>query len=247
MVYMGGLTPDSDDPSNFLKIPNLVAAKRFGSALLARHGLCRSVKDALYTLARTGNPMEVLVEYCQLMRQRDVTGDAFTKTEEHHRDSIWITILENPAIKPMAEYQVRKWTKGKSFVDLLITDNKNHYTVIEFKNIQLPYLALMGEENIDKAERLEAMRLNKVLDLKFSGDKFRSGTIRNWIDGKGRDSKSGEVRKQLQSYIRALTVQEEIAGKDFRALAVVIVGSRQILVREMGRDGNWVSEFQLAK
>ena len=31
-----------------------------------------------------------------------------TKKEEHHRDSIWITILENPAIKPTAEYQVRK-------------------------------------------------------------------------------------------------------------------------------------------
>jgi hypothetical protein len=68
------------------------------------------------------------------MGQHDVTGDAFTKTEEHHRDSIWITILENPAIKPMAEYQVRKWTKNMGFIDL-ITDNKNHYTIIEFKNI----------------------------------------------------------------------------------------------------------------
>jgi hypothetical protein len=38
MVYMGGLTPDSDDPSNFLKIPNLVAAKRFRSALLDQLG-----------------------------------------------------------------------------------------------------------------------------------------------------------------------------------------------------------------
>jgi hypothetical protein len=98
MVYMGGLTPDSDDPSNFLKIPNLVAAKRFGSALLDRHGLYSSMKNALYSLARTGNPMNVLAGYCHLMRQRDVIGDAFKKTEEHHRDSIWFTILENPAI-----------------------------------------------------------------------------------------------------------------------------------------------------
>jgi hypothetical protein len=36
MIYMGGLTFDSDDPSNFSKIPNLVAAKRFGSAILER-------------------------------------------------------------------------------------------------------------------------------------------------------------------------------------------------------------------
>jgi hypothetical protein len=108
MVYMGGLTPDSGDPSKFLKIPNLVAAKRFGSALLERHGLSSSMKAALYTLARTGNPMGVLAGYCHLMQQRDVIGKAFKKTEENHRDSIWITILENPAIKPVAEYQVRK-------------------------------------------------------------------------------------------------------------------------------------------
>jgi hypothetical protein len=108
MVYMGGLTFDSDNPSNFLKIPNLVAAKRFGSALLNRHGLYSSMKDALYTLAGTGNLMDVLVGYCHLMRQRDVIGSAFEKTEENHRDSIWVTILENPAIKPMAECQVGK-------------------------------------------------------------------------------------------------------------------------------------------
>ena len=104
---MGGLTPDSEDPSN-LKIPNLVAAKRFGKALLDRHGVYKSMKNALDILAGTGNSMDVLVGYCHLMRQRDVTGNAFAKTEEHHRDSIWITILENPAIKPVAEYQVRK-------------------------------------------------------------------------------------------------------------------------------------------
>jgi hypothetical protein len=50
------------------------------------------------------------------------------------------------------------------------------------------------------------------------------------------------------SFARTLrvTVQEEIVDKDFRAFAVAIVGSRQILVREMDRDGEWVGEFQLA-
>jgi hypothetical protein len=43
--------------------------------------------------------MEVLIGYCHLMRQRDVIGNAFKKTEENHRDSIWVTILENLAIK----------------------------------------------------------------------------------------------------------------------------------------------------
>lgn len=247
MVYMGGLTFDSDDPSKFLKIPNLVAAKRFGSALLDRLGLYSSIKNALYTLARTGNPMGVLAAYCHLMRQYDVIGDAFFKNEGHHRGIIQVAILENPAIKPKAEFLVRKWTNDKGFVDLLITDNKKLYTVIEFKNIQIPYLGLTGEKNIDKAEQLEAMGLNKILGLKFSGDNYRSGTIRNWIDGKRKDSISGSVRKQLQSYIKGPTVQEEIADKNFRAFAVVIVGSRQILVREMDRDGNWVNGFKLAE
>ena len=104
----------------------------------------------------------------------------------------------------------------------------------------------MGLGGDDKAEQLEAMKLNKILGLKFKGDKFRKGTIRNWIDGKG-GPKSGEVRKQLQSYITGPTVQEEIADRSFRAFAAVIVGSRQILVREMDRHGNWVNKFQLAK
>jgi hypothetical protein len=108
MVYIGGLTFDSEDPSKFLKIPNLVAAERFGLAILDRYGLDDSMKDALHNLAETGNPMKVLAGYCVLMRQRDVVGDAFAKTEADHRDSIWVAILENPAIKPVAEYQVRK-------------------------------------------------------------------------------------------------------------------------------------------
>ena len=52
--------------------------------------------------------MDVLTGYCHLMREHDVIGKAFKKTEENHRDIIRITILENPAIQPVAEYQVRK-------------------------------------------------------------------------------------------------------------------------------------------
>ena len=125
------------------------------------------------------------------------------------------------------------------FIDLLITNTKDLYTLIEFKNIQLPYLGLNGENDIEKANQLEAMGLNKILELKFKGDKFRSGSIQNWIDG--------SVRKQFQSYITGPTVQKEIADKNFRAFAVVIVGLRQILVREMDMYGNWIGEFQLAK
>jgi len=90
------------------------------------------------------------------------------------------------------------------------------------------------------------MGLHHILDLNFKGNNFRS-TIHNWIDGeKSDDQISGSVRKQLQSYVLGHTVQKEIAGKNFRAFGVVIVGSRQMLVREMDRRGNWVNEFRVA-
>ena len=53
-------------------------------------------------------------------------GDAFAKTEENHRDSLWIAILENPAIQPKAEYQVRK---VRSLLALRITNVKLTYQV----------------------------------------------------------------------------------------------------------------------
>ena len=108
-------------------------------------------------------------------------------------------------------------------------------------------MGLNGDDNIDKAKQLEAIGLNKVLGLKFKDDQFRSGTIQNWIDGRGKSRNSGSVRKQLQSYIMGPIVQKEIADKNFRAFVVVIVGSCQILVHEMERHGNWVEEFKLAK
>lgn len=89
------------------------------------------------------------------------------------------------------------------------------------------------------------MGLDEILELTFKGDIHRSGTIRNWIDG-DYDPNSERVRERLQSYIASPTVQNEIVDKNFRFMLAVIVGLRQIIVREMDRHGNWVSEFQLA-
>jgi hypothetical protein len=126
--------------------------------------------------------------------------------------------------------------------------NENCYTLIEFKNIQISYLGLNGEDIFNKAKQLEAMELNQILGLKFKDNKWRTGiTILDWIDGKRKASISGNVRKQLQSYIAGETVQKEIIGKRFRAFAAIIIGSRHILVHEMDRHGKWVGEFQLAR
>jgi len=92
------------------------------------------------------------------------------------------------------------------------------------------------------------MTLKEILQLRFKNDQSRSGTIHDWFDGDDRiHGDYGKVREQLRSYIMGSTVREEIKGKNkFRAFAVVILGSRQILMREMSRDGMWVGEFQLA-
>jgi hypothetical protein len=91
------------------------------------------------------------------------------------------------------------------------------------------------------------MTLKDILKLRWTGDPPRPGTIEDWIDGDDYENEDyGLVREQLQSFIMSRTIQEEIVGKNFRAFAVVIVGSRHILMREMGSDGKWVGEFQLA-
>jgi hypothetical protein len=106
-------------------------------------------------------------------------------------------------------------------------------------------LELRGRDDVEKAQQLDAMGLDEILELTFKDDIHRSGTIRNWIDG-DYDPNSERVRERLQSYIVSPTVQNEIVDKNFRAVIAVIVGLRQILVREMDRYGNWVSGFQFA-
>ena len=91
------------------------------------------------------------------------------------------------------------------------------------------------------------MTLKDILKLRCKGDPSRPGTIEDWIDGDNHENKDyGVVREQLRSYITSYTIQKKIVGKNLRAFAVVIVGSRHILMREMGSDGKWVGEFQLA-
>jgi len=108
MVYAGGLTFDSEEPTKFLKIPNLVAAHRFGRAMLERLGILRTISIALGTLSTTGAPDQVLSGYLRLMRDRDVGEAAFLRSEEHYRDSLYAIMLNNPTITPHAEFKAKK-------------------------------------------------------------------------------------------------------------------------------------------
>jgi len=106
MIYAGGLTFDSEQPDEFLRIPNHITAHRFGKALLDRLGIYRTVAAALETLSDSGAPGQVLWEYLRLMRQRDVDDHAFKISEENHRDILWAVMLNNPALAAKAEFKV---------------------------------------------------------------------------------------------------------------------------------------------
>ncbi|KAF8536318.1 hypothetical protein BDD12DRAFT_807873 [Trichophaea hybrida] len=136
-----------------------------------------------------------------------------------------------------AGYQVSKQSEDDGFVDLLI-ESKTWYTVVGFKNIELPYLDLQGIKDEEMVQHLTDMSLTDILHLQFNKrDEFRSGTIQKWVDG--------EVYDQLRSYIMGQTVQDNSVGKTIRAFVVVIIGSCQILVREMNSDGKWQGRWNL--
>ena len=126
-------------------------------------------------------------------------------------------------------------TNNKGFIDLVI-ESEDFCTVVEFKNIQISYLDLKDKGLDDKAKKLKAMTVEEVLGLLFK-DKFRSGTIREWVER--------DVFTQLQSYTKGRTANEHSVDKKFRAYAAVIIGSRQILIREMDRNGSWVGDYEL--
>jgi hypothetical protein len=119
------------------------------------------------------------------------------------------------------------------------------YTVLELKNVQLRYLEIKGS---NPSEQLKDMKLEQILQLRFSvSDRHRSGTIHDWIAGDNcKDEKHEKtVGDQLRGYLENPSVQKKIAGKNFRAFTVVIVGSRQILMREMGREASGLENFSL--
>ena len=108
MIYAGGLTFDSEQPSRFLKIPNYVAACRFGKTVLDRLDIYDSMLTALRTLSATGALDRVLSGYLHLMRQHDVGDHAFEKSEADHRDRLWTVMFDNPALAARAEFKVEK-------------------------------------------------------------------------------------------------------------------------------------------
>lgn len=106
MLYHGGLTFDSVDPDKLLKIPNRIAAQRFGGTILDRWGLRDSIGDAVSSIESHGDIKKALTCYRKLISQRDNEFSEYDWEEEKHRDSFHISVLSNPALVPKPGYKV---------------------------------------------------------------------------------------------------------------------------------------------
>lgn len=94
MVHLGGLTFCVRKKA--LRIPNLVAAERFGTAILHRHDASlEDVNGAFRSLIEGGYIDRIIGLYSRGMKQRDVGADDFEKREEHHCNSMHFALLAN--------------------------------------------------------------------------------------------------------------------------------------------------------
>ncbi|RPB00451.1 hypothetical protein L873DRAFT_816160 [Choiromyces venosus 120613-1] len=240
LLYFGAFTFDKENPSKFLTIPNHIVAKRFGTTILHRFKLLSSMQNAVKFLALRGDIIATLAGYQELMAARDIKQSGYSMTEQQHRDSFHIAILENPALDPQVEYQVTKPGRGPGQVDLLIA-SPDHWVVIEWKTIQIEFLDV-GDSLTwgKKAEAISKLGVNGILKLKFNRwEKFRKGTIGSWI--------RNDVRAQLKSYVQSPEIRELAQNRKFRAHLVLVVGSRKILVWEMDTNGDWIGLPVLAE
>lgn len=94
MVHLGGLTFCVGKKA--LRIPNLVAAERFGNAILFRHqATLEDVEGAFRLLIDDGNIYRMLGLYARGMQEHDVGARDFKKMEEDHCNSMRFTLLAN--------------------------------------------------------------------------------------------------------------------------------------------------------
>jgi hypothetical protein len=96
-------------------------------------------------------------------------------------------------------------------------------------------------DNIAKATILCNYTLPEILQLKFGWwDKYHKGTIKEWV--------VTNAVSQLRDYIKSAEVTQMVKekGLEMRAHLVIIVGSRHILLWDMGKEGNLAEEPCLA-
>ncbi|GJJ77513.1 hypothetical protein EMPS_09872 [Entomortierella parvispora] len=253
MVHIGGLTFCGD--SKLLRIPNQVAAIRFGNATLERHKLrLEDVDLAFQNIVSDGDICQALALYKRIMEMRDVGVSDFKKTEENHRDCFYIPLFGNshPSLRKIGlEVQVTTTSQNSGRIDMLILiPLKKRVLLLEWKVIQIDFLDINRLRGFQKkADYLKDMNyVNDVLDLKFvMHDVWRPGqTIRDWIlNGAIKGANTKSPREQLAKYVESPEIMKLKEDNDVTAYLVVVIGSRQILFWELD-NGQFKKDPHLA-
>ncbi|KAF8984472.1 hypothetical protein BGZ46_007936 [Entomortierella lignicola] len=258
MLHIGGLTFSRKTKN--LEVPNLVAAERFGKAVLDRAGLrYEDVSLAYKNIVSTGNISQVLRLYRQTMCKIDVGIDAFKKEEEHHRNSFYHALLGNtlPSLRDIGlEVNVSKPARqGTGRIDMLIhVPSKKRVLLLEWKVIRIDFLEIKDSPSIEKkVEHLSGtFEATDILNLQFGkNDMRRAGqTIKEWIlngfpQRKGHQSGVSPCQ-QLREYFTSPEITQLKKEQDVTAYLVVVIGNRQILFWEMDNDGTFQKDAQLA-
>ncbi|KAL0632325.1 hypothetical protein Q9L58_008805 [Maublancomyces gigas] len=251
LLYHGGLTFDSHNPTKQMRIPNLIAARRIAAAVSDRYGLVvKDIDRAIDIFAATGDITESLKLYQDLMSKRDVHHGDFDKTEEFHANSFNHSLLKNVLLTITPEFEVTQ--KGLSTgkvvpgrVDLVVL-HPRHVTVIEWKSINIDFLAIestgdpgQGHARLNKARALSRISdADELLEVKFSeNDEWRKGkTINEWVHSGHDDSPQSQIKQYLESpeITQFLDMDN---GRKFHAYLVVVIGNRKILLWDVDRGG----------
>ncbi|KAI5801267.1 hypothetical protein EDC01DRAFT_764735 [Geopyxis carbonaria] len=235
LLYHGGLTFDSKDPSKHMKIANHKVARRIAAAILDYYGVDQNdVDQAVEIFASTGNITDLLTLY-----QHGLTGfdweSNFSKNGELHANTFDSIFLRNPCSTFKPKFAVKT---GRSYkdearrVDLVIM-HPRHVTGLQWKTIPLNDLEIKNTFDAQsKAYALDNItNVNELLDIKINR---KDQTIKDWIYATGKDSQYSQV----QRFVRSLEIIRICYnGEKLRGYLVVVVGDRKVLLCEMGTDG----------
>ncbi|KAG9067806.1 hypothetical protein KI688_011394 [Linnemannia hyalina] len=241
MVHLGGLTFCVGKKA--LRIPNLVTAERFGSAILHRHqATLEDVNGAFRLLIDNGNIDKILGLYARGMQEHDIGAHDFQK-EEDHCNSMRFTLLANihPSLQKVGvETTITKPSGTPGRIGMLVSvPLRKRLFVLEWKSIQIDYINIGSGTRLERANVLaEIPDANRVLGLKFRGDKFRTGqTIKEWILDGPKVGKGCSPEQQLRGYAQSPEIKRwKKDGYTITPALVVVVGSRHVLLWNLDGD-----------
>ncbi|KAF9313525.1 hypothetical protein BG003_005099, partial [Podila horticola] len=236
MVHIGGLTFCVGKKA--LRIPNLVAAERFGSAILHRHhASLEDVDGAFKLLIEDGYIDKIIGLYARGMQQHDVGAHDFQKKEEDHCNSMRFTLLANihPSLRNVGvETTITKPSGTPGRIDMLVSvPLRKRLFVLEWKSIQIDYIKIGSGTRLERAKVLaDISNASEVLDLKFRNDRFRDGqTIKDWIQLGTSVGKERSPQQQLHEYVQSPEIERwKKDGFSITPVLVVVIGSRHVLL-----------------